>query len=299
MRELIDASLATIPGGSEVEIAFFGGSFTGIDRALMCRLLDLAESYVKTGAVSAIRLSTRPDYIDAEILSILASYSVKTVELGLQSMSQEVLAASKRGHTAQQARDACRAVVEAGFSLVGQMMIGLPESTPKAERETAKEICALGASAARIYPTVVFYDTPLEEMTRCGAYTPLSVADAAERSADALRIFQKNNIPCIRIGLCATEDLLSLDTVMAGPNHPALGELVWNAYYYKEIKEALEQRQMLGAQVLLTINEKELSKVIGQKRSNLVRLERETGTKLRVVGQKEHMGMSFSLRERV
>ena len=131
VRAQIERALSTIPNGTETEIAFFGGSFTGIDRGLMTWLLDTAESYVKDGRVSSIRLSTRPDYITPEILKILSNYSVGTIELGLQSMDDEVLMRTARGHTAKTAREACRAVVEAGFSLVGQMMIGLPASTPQ------------------------------------------------------------------------------------------------------------------------------------------------------------------------
>ena len=139
----IEQALSTIPMECKVEIAFFGGSFTGIDRNQMIRLLDLAQSYVDAGRVNGIRLSTRPDYISQEILRILSRYSVRVIELGLQSMDDAVLLASKRGHTAKQAEDACRAITQAGFALVGQMMIGLPQSTVAKELETAKKnMCA-------------------------------------------------------------------------------------------------------------------------------------------------------------
>ncbi|MBR2721786.1 MAG: radical SAM protein [Clostridia bacterium] len=291
VRATIERSLATVEDGAEVEIAFFGGSFTGIDRDLMCRLLELAEGYVRAGSVSAIRLSTRPDYISEEILSILARYSVRTVELGIQSLSDKVLTASGRGHSAEQARNACRMVRKAGFSLVGQMMIGLPASTEDDEIATAAEICSLGASAARIYPTVVFYDTPLYTMMKNGEYTPLDVASAAKRSAAALRELIKNDVPCIRIGLCASEDLLSAETVAQGPNHPAMGELVWNEFYYEEIKRLLADKHLLGESAELFVNQTELSKVIGHRRSNLIRIERETGTKLKVRGRADVKGM--------
>ena len=162
--QTIREAIATLPEGAMAEIAFFGGSFTGIDRNLMIRLLDTAGKYVREGAVSSIRLSTRPDYISEEILDMLSRYSVKTIELGLQSMNEEVLAASKRGHTVLTAREACRAIKARGFSLVGQMMIGLPASSEERELETAREIAELGADAARIYPTVVLRSTPLCDM---------------------------------------------------------------------------------------------------------------------------------------
>ncbi len=281
----IERALSTVAEGTECEIAFFGGSFTGIDRDLMCRLLEEAERFVRAGRVGGIRLSTRPDYIDEEILSILSRYSVKTVELGLQSMDDGVLEASGRGHFAETARRACRAVVGAGFSLVGQMMIGLPASTPLSEVQTAEEICSLGASAARIYPTVVFYGTPLCRMTECGAYTPLTVEEAAERSARVLAVFEEHAVPCIRIGLCASEGLTSSETVMAGPNHPALGELVWNEYYYERIRRAVEATGGVGERITLCVPRGEVSKAVGQRRRNLLRLERETGTTVARVEQ--------------
>ncbi|MBQ2249438.1 MAG: radical SAM protein [Clostridia bacterium] len=288
VREEIERALQTIPAEAEAEIAFFGGSFTGIDRDLMISLLRTAQDFVDAGRVSSIRLSTRPDYLSEEILGLLSRYSVRHIELGLQSMSDRVLAACRRGHTAKQARWACRAVKAAGFSLVGQMMIGLPESTPEEEEATAREICALGADAARIYPTVVFYDTPLCALAQAGDYTPLSCEEAAKRSARALRILCERGVPCIRIGLCASEELVSPETVYAGPNHPALGELVWNAYYFDEVRTLLAREKLLGRRVILSVPEKAYSKVIGQHRANLSRWRAETGTEIcRVIADKK------------
>ena len=169
----IDEALATVDPSCEVEIAFFGGSFTGIDRELMISLLEIAYDYIKRGKVSSVRCSTRPDYISDDILNILKKYGVKTVELGLQSASDKVLLKSKRGHTAYDEERACKMIVNAGLDLVGQMMIGLPGSTLEDELQTARFIVKSGAKGARIYPTVVFYDTELCEMSRRGEYTPL------------------------------------------------------------------------------------------------------------------------------
>ena len=277
VRGEIEQILSTLCPEDEAEIAFFGGSFTGIDRGLMCRLLDLAEGYVREGRVRAIRLSTRPDYINEEILSILSRYSVKTIELGLQSMDDAVLLACRRGHTAAQAEMACRAVVNAGFSLVGQMMIGLPGATPESEIETAKRICELGASAVRIYPTVVFYDTPLCEMAQHGLYAPLTVDEAIERTAPVLQLFRARALPCIRVGLCATESLTSPDAVYAGPNHPALGEMILGECLYQKLKEAVLQSNLSGQGILLEVPPRELSATVGQHRRNIEKLQRETG----------------------
>ena len=275
-------------GDETVEIAFFGGSFTGIDRDLMTRLLDVAQSYVNAGRVQSIRLSTRPDYITNEILAILGRYSVRWIELGLQSMDDAVLRASRRGHTVQEALEACRAVKNAGFRLAGQMMIGLPASNGETERMTAIRLRDVGVDAVRIYPTVVFYDTPLCEMAQSGSYTPLPLREAVERSADVLEIFFAAHIPCIRLGLCATEELTSPDTVYAGPNHPALGELVMSECAYREVAALLEREGLIGCEVTLRVPARRVSTVIGQHRENINRLLREKNTRVIRVSGDEH-----------
>lgn len=274
----IEQALKTIPTGIETEIAYFGGSFTGIDRGLMIRLLEIAQSYVRAGRVQSIRLSTRPDMIDDEILNILKSYSVKWIELGLQSMDDAVLKASKRGHTAKQAEDACRSILENGFSLVGQMMIGLPDSTLESERMSAQKICEMGAAACRIYPTVVFRDTALMKLMEQGRYVPLKLADAVARSAEALKIFLDRGVSCLRVGLCASEELISSEFAVAGANHPAIGELVWNELYYEKLYTYLKKQGLLEKEVELTVSEREISKTVGQNRCNLKRLQKETDT---------------------
>jgi len=273
----IDNAISTIGDERDVEIAFFGGSFTGIERDLMCNLLDIAHSYVKSGKVKSIRCSTRPDYISKEILEILKNKGVKTIELGLQSSSDRVLIACKRGHSMKDEEKACRMIVEAGFDLVGQMMIGLPGSTIESELETARFISKMGASAARIYPTVVFKDTELCDMAKKGEYTPLSLNNAICRSAAVLKLFRDTGINVIRIGLCASENLSSESTYYAGPNHSALGELVENEYYYGLIKEEINKTVELcvGSELLVGVRRGSLSKAIGQGKSNIIRLSRE------------------------
>lgn len=274
----IEKALATFPTGELPEIAYFGGSFTGIDRGLMLRLLDLAKSYVDARRVSTIRLSTRPDMIDGEILSILSGYPVRTVELGVQSTSDRVLTASRRGHTASQAIDALRQVTDAGFDAVGQMMIGLPESTLASELQTAEEICQAGAKACRIYPAVVFRGTAMEQMMQNGSYHPLTLCEAVERSAAVLEVFLSHGVNCLRIGLCASEELSDRERAVAGANHPALGELVWNEIYYRKFVACLAHAGLLGAEVAINLPAREISKYVGQKRCNLERLARESGT---------------------
>ena len=275
-REIEDA-LSTIDASQEAEIAFFGGSFTGIDRDLMISLLMIAHRYIENGRVSSIRCSTRPDYIDEEILGILKKYGVKTIELGLQSSSDEVLMLSKRGHSRQDEIKAVDMIVEHGFDLVGQMMIGLPGSTLESELETANFIIKHGAKGARIYPTVVFYGTELCEMSLCGEYTPISLDDAITRSAYVLEVFLDHGVDVIRIGLCASENLANDEKYYAGPNHPALGELVENAVYYNKIKRCLDETPHNASTLFVRVARGCLSKAIGQKKSNTSRLIAEYG----------------------
>ena len=273
VREIIDSALATITSQTEVEIAFFGGSFTGIDEGLMIRLLEIAASYINIGKVSSIRCSTRPDYINESIIGILKKYGVKCVELGLQSISDCVLDVTKRGHTSKDSSRACQMIVDSGLTLVGQMMIGLPGATLESEMETAEFIISMGAEAARIYPTVVFKDTELYYMAESGLYTPLSVQDAIVRSARVLEKFIDSGIDVIRIGLCASENLASPDTYYGGPNHPALGELVENEYYFNKIYKQISDSGKDIEKVYIYIAKGALSKAIGQKRKNKLRLK--------------------------
>ena len=280
VKEQIEAALSTECGERDTEIAFFGGSFTGIDRDLMLRLLDIAQGYVDKGRVSGIRFSTRPDYISSEILDLLSAYTVKNIELGLQSMDDRVLAASRRGHTARDAEWACREIVARKIPLTGQMMIGLPKSDPESEIDTAQRIVSLGASFARIYPTVVFFDTPLCDMARRGEYTPLPLEEAVTRAANAYEVFLNADVSCLRIGLCASEELVSEDFVFAGPNHPALGELVMSEVYYRKILAFLKSNSLLGKEIVLEVPVRELSRAIGQHRQNVERLLLETQTRV-------------------
>ena len=269
----IENALATVSPETDAEIAFFGGSFTGIDRELMCRLLEIAHSFVEKGRVSSIRCSTRPDYISEEILDILAQYKVSVIELGLQSADDNVLFKTKRGHDFECEIKACKMIVERGFSLVGQMMIGLPGSTPENEEKTAKFIISSGASAARIYPTVVFRDTELCEMANSGGYTPITEEEAILRSARVLGLFRDSGVKVIRIGLCASENLSDAQSYHSGPNHPALGELVENEYYFNKIVEAIDKLMVKKGDCLnIAVSSGALSKAIGQKKRNKLRL---------------------------
>ena len=296
VREEIEVALSTLDENTEREIAFFGGSFTGIDRALMIELLDLAQGYVKEGLVSEIRLSTRPDYIDGEILDILSRYTVKTIELGLQSMCDEVLLASKRGHSSERALEACRAIKERGFLLIGQMMIGLPKSSADDEIYTAELICRSGADGARVYPTVVFADTELAEMMNSGEYHPLDTETAVERTKNVLSVFDNYGVPCIRVGLCASENLRDASLAIAGATHSAIGEMAMSGVFYERICEELDKRKIKGGSLIIYVAKGATSKAIGQKKKNKENIcKKYCLESLKVLEKNEILGYNIKL----
>ena len=276
----LEAALATIRERerTRVEIAYFGGSFTAIPRPLMHQLLALAQRFVDDGRVDGIRFSTRPDAVSEELLDELQPYSITAIELGLQSLQDEVLRLAERGHTAAVAEDACRRIVARGYTLCGQMMLGLPGSTLEDERMTAHRICAVGATEARIYPTVVLRHTPLAEQMLRGEYTPLSVEEAVERAASVLEIFEDAGVRCLRIGLCENEGLRG-ETVLGGAHHPALGEMVYARRYLTRMQAALDacERSMDGAVAVFSVAPGMCSQAIGQRKSNVQTLCRTYG----------------------
>ena len=295
VKNEIESALATV-GQRDTEIAFFGGSFTGIDRALMIYLLDLAQTYVDCGRVRGIRLSTRPDYIDEEIIEILKKYTLSAVELGIQSTNENVLLKSKRGHTKEQSERACRLLREAGIDVVGQMMIGLPSSSPEDEVQTALDICRFGACAARVYPTVVFFKTALCELAKRGEYEPLSYDEAAKRSARVLDVFDKNGIKVIRVGLCASDNLASEEEVYAGANHPAIGEMAMSELYFMRICELLDRCAELPKNIVLRVAPGAVGKAVGQKKQNIARICEKYGiNRIKILEKNGIIGYNIEL----
>ncbi len=260
-------------GQSGLELAFYGGSFTAVRRQLQRELLEAARPYLADGTVRSIRLSTRPDAVDADVLAFLKSYGVGTVELGAQSMDEGVLAASGRGHTAADTVRAAGLVKAAGLKLILQMMTGLPGSDRAKDVESARRIAALGPDGVRIYPTVIVKNTPLEDMWRAGTYKEHTVAQAVAVCADILPIFDSADIPVIRLGLNPTAEL-SAGGAVAGAYHPALGELVYSEVLRRRAAELL-RTVPAGSRVTLGVAPERLSAMIGQHRANIRALREE------------------------
>ena len=253
------------------EIAFFGGSFTAIDRDLMISLLETASNFVSDEGFSGIRVSTRPDAIDEEILDILKKYKVSSIELGAQSMDDDVLHKNRRGHSAKDVIDASKLIKSYGFSLGLQMMTGLYSDTLGGAIKTAEEFIALNPDTVRIYPTVVLKGTHLAELYINGVYQPFSVDETVKLCAVLLDMFEKNNINVIRIGLHDQPNLK--DNFVAGAYHPALGELIMGEQLFNKTKNAIKSHNIPQGDVIFAVNPKYLSQFIGQKKNNINRFK--------------------------
>ncbi len=276
MDEIIQRHLSTIEEGTEVEIGFFGGSFTGIDRDYQFLLLDTAYKYVKAGRVGSIRLSTRPDLVDENVICYLKSYGVRTVELGVQSMDDEVLRKSLRGHTAEDVYRASRLIKEGRMGLGIQTMLGLPGDSREKSLATAEKVAGIGPDEVRIYPTLVIKDTALEAMYRQNRYTPLTLEEAVDICSELLELYRKHNIKVIRMGLQPTETISEGGDVVAGPFHPAFGQLVESRLMLKKIDSVLQKTGSApGRSLFITTPEKNISNIVGQKRSNIEYLKKK------------------------
>ena len=266
VKTAIENAAALSPKGTKRQWACYGASFTAIPVAEQTALFEAAKPYLDDGTISSIRLSTRPDAIDAETLARLKKYSVQTVELGAQSLCDKVLWLSNRGHTAKEVEDAAIMVKQAGFELILQMMTGLPGDTDESCVETAKKIIALRPDGVRIYPTVIVRDTELYDMWKAGTYKEHTVSDAVRVCAKITKLFDEAGIPIIRMGLNPTEDLSGGDAV-GGAYHPALGELVRSRMMLDKAVKLLDGVEP-DKRVVLGVNKSDVSKMIGQHRCN-------------------------------
>ena len=261
------------------EIAFFGGSFTMVEREYMLSLLEAAYEYVEKGIFKGIRISTRPDGIDGEICGILKKYGVTAVELGAQSLDDRVLMLNERGHTAEQVENACKILKEYGFEVGLQMMTGLYGSKDSDSLETAEKIIDLAPATVRIYPTVVLKGTRLYELMKSGEFIPKGVNETVDLCARLIEMFENAGIKVIRVGLHSGGGVE--EGFAGGAYHPALRELCEGRLYYNRASLLLKKYD--GGRYILCVNPKEISKMTGQKKENLIRL-REKGFECTVKG---------------
>ncbi|MBQ9139274.1 MAG: radical SAM protein [Ruminococcus sp.] len=279
VREICEKALAEVKSPENTEIAFFGGSFTAIPRAYMTELLEAAYSFVGEGKFKGIRLSTRPDCIDREVLTILKKYGVTSIELGAQSMSNKVLKANQRGHSADDVKKSALLIREYGFELGLQMMVGLYRSEMADEYETLERIIEIRPDTVRIYPVVILKGTRLGELYQSGEYDTFSFEDVTEFVADAMLRFADKGINVIKCGLHASE-FVERD-MLGGFYHPAFREICESHIYRRKMKELI--RCESSCDYVFAVTPSCISKAIGQNKSN-IKYFQELGLNIKIIG---------------
>lgn len=263
VKNTIDEYLNTIDAkGATLEVSFFGGTFTAIPVKKQKELLGVALEYKNRGLIHNIRLSTRPDAINKYILDYLKEYKVDIIELGVQSLDDEVLIKAGRGHTAEQVREASKLIKEYNFTLGHQIMPGLPGDTFERDIYTAKTSISMKPDICRIYPALIIKDTPMEKMYNRGEYIPYSLDEAVHISSELLKLYKEAKVKVIRIGLQPTESITWGRDIIDGPFHPAFRELV-EGYL---ICSTLEEKAPRDKDIIIEINNKNISKLYTNKK---------------------------------
>jgi len=264
---------------ARIQIAFFGGNFLGLPQDDIKALLTEATLLLKSWPGSSIRFSTRPDTITAEQLEFIREFPVRTVEIGVQSMNDRVLASSNRGHTAQATVKAVALLKQHPYEIGVQMMTGLPEDTSASALATGRRIGALEPDFVRIYPVLVLKNSPLAKKFQAGQYTPPSLENSVSLVKELWRIFSQNKITVIRMGLQVSATLIRDGEILAGPFHPSFGHLVYEALFFDKavalIKSAFPAPQAIGATILLSVHPRDISKLRGLNNRNIQRLKQK------------------------
>ncbi len=270
---------------TSVEVAFFGGSFTGIPLFEQKALLEVANEYLKNGLIDGIRLSTRPDYITDDILYFLKSYGVTAIELGAQSMVDSVLKLNDRGHFAIDTEIAAKRIKDFGFELGLQMMTGLFGDDRKGAIFSAKKIIDLKPDCVRIYPTLTIKDTKLHKLYEEGKYIPMSLDETVELCAELLDMFREEDIKVLRIGLLGTDNINDESDVVAGPFHQSIGELCESESFYKRVNSYLDNTEKNDIKIY--VNPRYISVAVGNRKRNIKRLSEKYSDKNISLLQKE------------
>ena len=274
VKSFIEASLVGIPydkKNREKQVAFYGGSFTAIPKDDQVRYLKTVQPSIASGLIDSIRISTRPDALDEEILCLLKEYGVKTVEIGVQSMIDEILFLSRRGHCAEDTVDAIRRLIQQGFEVGLQLMIGLPGDSCDRFLQTLDRVIELKPNFVRIHPTLVLKGAPLETLWRGGEYSPLSLDEAIQWLKKGILKLENSSIRVARIGLQPTQELER--DYLAGPYHPALHQLIDSAIFFAIATSLLEISQKNG-RALFLCHPKEVSNLRGQRNENILKLKK-------------------------
>lgn len=273
LRNFIEASLAGIPTAKKnrkKQVAFYGGSFTAIGEQDQARYLKEVQPFLSSGLIDSIRISTRPDALDEATLSLLKKYGVKTVEVGAQSMSDQVLKLANRGHSARDTADAVYRLKDRDFEVGLQLMIGLPGDTYDRFLQTLDQVVELNPDFVRIHPTLVLKGAPLEMLWRSGGYSPMSLEEAIQWLKKGILRLENASLSVARIGLQPTGELQR--DFLAGPYHPAFRQLVDSAIFF-EMSISLLHVSPKNGEALFFCHPKEVSNLRGQKNENILRLK--------------------------
>ena len=269
--DVIETWLGRSPDEENVQVAFYGGSFTCLCMDEQRRLLDAVAPYLVDGRVSGIRLSTRPDCISHENSSFLREMGVTTVELGVQSLDDRVLTACRRGHSAEDSRRAMTILRAAGLKVGVQLLPGLPGESTRSFVSGVREIITFHPDLVRLYPAVVVKQSPLADLYQQGKYTPLSLNRAIGLTRRAKELLDEASIPVIRMGLQPSDALAS--QIAAGPFHPAFGELVASRQWFRRLRQRLRACRP-DEHLVIHISDRDHSAVVGLKKMNIIRLEK-------------------------
>ena len=268
VKDTIDKYLTTFKEDDRfVEVAFFGGNFTGLPEKMQDDLMRIVQPYLEKGLVDGIRCSTRPDYIDEKRVKILKTMGMRNIELGAQTTNDMVLRKCGRGHSFEDIKNASQIIVNEGVTLGLQMMLGLPFDSFENDMQTARDIVQLGAKETRIYPCIVVKDTELERLYKNDEYFPLSLDDAVEQSATLYEFFTENDVKVLRIGLHTSEDLNG-DAFVAGPYHKNFAEMVLSRVWGRKFDKINEKSN----EITIEVPENELNHAIGYKGENKLKL---------------------------
>lgn len=268
--QIIDEWLSRSSSRKTVQVAFFGGSFTCLSKDKQNHYLQQVQPYIQSGKVQTIRLSTRPDCIDKEVCETLVQNNVGVVEIGVQSFNDKVLQSSLRGHNVNQCVSAFRQLKQAGVAVGIQLMVGLPGETSASFIKGVKQLIDLRPNFVRLYPVLVVDDSGLANLFRKKQYQPLSLGKAVIFTARAYELLTAEGIDVVRMGLQPSESLEK--SILAGPYHPAFGELVRSRLWLKKLRAQcgrLEQSEKL----VVHISHRDVSALVGMKRENIKRLE--------------------------
>ncbi len=256
-----------------VQVSFYGGNFLGLKKAHIITLLKEAARFVDQGSVDSLRFSTRPDTINRESLDIISGFPVSTIEIGAQSMNDNVLSQSKRGHTSKDTEQAVKLLKKCNYEIGLQMMIGLPGDNEQRALESGRQMAGLFPDFLRIYPTLVLNNSLLEKWYEDGKYLPLQLDQAISLVKKLYLLFYHNNIRVIRMGLQASENLQQGSTVLAGPYHPSFGHLVLSEIFLDLAISTMESKKTFGNSINIQVHPKNISKIRGLKNQNIFELK--------------------------